>query len=127
MTAMESLFHKDHLWVRRDGDQEVWVGVTHYAQDSLGEVVYLECAETGTEIKQGVSLGIIESVKVMSDLISPVTGTVLTVNALISSDPCCVNRDPYQEGWLLKVKLADAAELDSLMSAEDYSQFVKGT
>jgi glycine cleavage system H protein len=127
MVSTDCLFHKDHLWIRREGDNEVWVGVTHHAQDSLGEVVYIECAETGTEIKQGISFGIIESVKVMSDLISPVSGTVLSVNELVSGDPCCINRDPYQEGWLLKVKLADASELSSLMSAEDYSQFVKGT
>lgn len=126
MTPTDCLYHKDHLWVRREGENEAWIGVTHHAQDNLGEVVYIECAEAGTEIKQGISFGIIESVKVMSDLISPVSGTVLSVNEMASTDPCCVNREPYREGWLLKVRIAEISELDSLMSAENYELYVKG-
>ncbi|BBP04215.1 glycine cleavage system H protein [Sulfuriferula plumbiphila] len=127
MTPTDRLYHKDHLWVRQEGENEAWIGVTHHAQDSLGEVVYIECAEVGTEIRQGISFGIIESVKVMSDLISPVSGTVLSVNDMVSADPCCINRDPYMEGWLLKVKIADISELSGLMTAENYERHVKGS
>lgn len=126
MTPIDCLYHKDHLWVRQEGENEAWIGVTHYAQNSLGEVVYIECAEAGTEIKQGVSFGIVESVKVMSDLISPISGTVLSVNDAVLADPCCINRDPYREGWLLKVKIADISELSGLMSAENYEHHLKG-
>lgn len=127
MTPTDCLYHKDHLWVRQEGENEAWIGVTHHAQDSLGEVVYIECAEAGTEIRQGISFGIIESVKVMSDLISPISGSVLSVNDMVSADPCCINRDPYLEGWLLKVKIADISELSGLMSAENYERHVKGS
>lgn len=127
MTPTDCLYHKDHLWVRRDGEDEAWIGVTHHAQKNLGEVVYIECAAAGTEIKQGIPFGIIESVKIVSDLISPISGTVLSVNEVASTDPCCVNRDPYLEGWLLKVRISEISELDSLMSAKDYERLVKGT
>ncbi|MDP1646253.1 MAG: glycine cleavage system protein GcvH [Thiobacillus sp.] len=126
MTPTDCLYHKDHLWVRRDGENEAWIGVTHHAQDSLGEVVYVECAKTGTEIKQGISFGIIESVKVMSDLVSPISGMVLSVNDMVSTDPCCINRDAYQKGWLLKVRIADVSELGGLMTAENYERHLRG-
>lgn len=126
MTPPDCLYHKDHLWIRRAGDDEAVVGVTHYAQESLGEVVYVDCPKIGAEIQQGVSFGIIESVKVVSDLVSPVTGTVLSLNGILSDDPCSINRDPYGEGWLLKIKLANLDELSGLMSANDYERYVTG-
>ena len=118
--------HKDHLWVKPMGGDVVQVGITHYAQDSLGEVVYVDCPSVGAEIEQGVSFGIVESVKVVSDLVSPVSGSVLEVNALLSADPCCLNREPYGEGWLLKVRLADPGQLDALMTGADYERHVAG-
>lgn len=127
MTPTDCLYHKDHLWIRREGEQEAWIGVTHYAQNSLGEIVYVECPDVGDEIKQGSSFGVIESVKVVSDLISPLSGQVLAANELISTDPCCINRDPYLEGWLLKVEIADINELSELMTAADYANYVNGT
>lgn len=126
MTPADCLYHKEHLWVRREGESEAWVGVTHYAQNSLGEIVYVECPDVGTEIKQGSSCGVIESVKVVSDLISPLSGRVVTVNEAVSSDPSCINRDPHSEGWLLKMEIADMGELGELLSAEDYSNYVNG-
>lgn len=125
MKPTDCLYHKDHLWVRQDGENEAWIGVTDHAQDNLGEVVYIECAEVGAEIKQGIPCGNIESVKVMSDLVSPVSGTIIAVNQTVSADPSCVNRDPYQEGWLLKVRLADVSELSGLMSAENYDRYLE--
>ena len=127
MIPTDCLYHKDHLWVRPESENAVLIGVTHHAQESLGEVVYIECAEVGTEIMQGISCGIIESVKVMSDLISPITGTVLSVNSAVSADPCSINRDPYLEGWILKVKIANNTELIGLMSADDYERHVAGS
>lgn len=126
MTPADCLYHKEHLWVRREGENEAWVGVTHYAQNSLGEIVYVECPEVGAEIKQGSSCGVIESVKVVSDLIAPLSGRVLAINDLVSADPCCINRDPYLEGWLLKMKISDIGELSELISAVDYAEYVNG-
>lgn len=126
MTPADCLYHKEHLWVRLEGENEAWVGVTHYAQNSLGEIVYVECPEVGAEIKQGSSCGVIESVKVVSDLISPLSGRVLAINDLVSADPCCINRDPYLEGWLLKMEISDIGELSELISAVDYAEYVNG-
>lgn len=127
MTPTDCLYHKEHLWVRREGESEAWVGVTHYAQNSLGEIVYVECPEVGAEIKQGSSCGVIESVKVVSDLISPLSGRVLAINDAASADPSSINRDPYIEGWLFKMEIADIGELSELISAVDYANYVNGT
>lgn len=127
MMPADYLCHKEHLWVRPLGEDVVLVGVTHYAQNSLGEVVYVDCPKAGTKIDQGVSFGIVESVKIVSDLISPVSGTVMEVNEQLKADPCCINRDPYGEGWLLKVRLPDSQALNGLMSAADYEKYVSGS
>lgn len=127
MNPSDCLYHKEHLWVRLEGESEAWVGVTDYAQNSLGEIVYVECPEVGAEIKQGSSCGVIESVKVVSDLISPLSGSVLAINELVTADPCCINRDPYLEGWLFKIEIADTGELKELISAVDYAEYVNGT
>ena len=124
MTPTDCLYHKEHLWVSRNGESEVSIGVTDHAQDMLGEVVYIETAEVGGRLVQGTPFGIIESVKITSDLIAPISGTVRALNAALPDDPSCVNRAPYREGWLLQVTLADASELDSLMSAEEYDRFL---
>lgn len=127
MMPADYLCHKEHLWVKPLGEDLVLVGVTHHAQNSLGEIVYVECPNAGTEIKQDVSFGIVESVKIVSDLISPVSGTVLGVNKQLTTDPCCINRDPYGEGWLLKVQLPDGQALSGLMSAADYEKYLSGS
>lgn len=127
MMPADYLCHKEHLWARPLGEDMVLVGVTHYAQKSLGEVVYVECPRADTEIKQGVSFGIVESVKIVSDLISPVSGVVTEVNEQLTADPCRINRDPYGEGWLLKIRLPDGRALDGLMSAADYEKYVSGS
>lgn len=127
MTPADYLYHKEHLWAKPLGENVVLVGVTQYAQNNLGEVVYVECPKVGTEIRQAVSFGIVESVKIVSDLISPVSGRVLEVNELLTADPCCINRDPYGEGWLLKVQLQDNSGLEGLMSATDYKEYTSGS
>lgn len=127
MMPDDFLCHKDHLWVKLVEPNTALVGVTHYAQYSLGEVVYVDCPNVATRIEQGDAFGTIESVKIVSDLISPVSGTVLAVNSALSSDPCCVNRDPYGEGWIVKVQLQDESELDELMSGVDYEKKVSSS
>ncbi|MHB1092510.1 glycine cleavage system protein GcvH [Thiobacillus sp.] len=127
MMPADYLCHKEHLWVRPLGDNLILVGVSQYAQNSLGEIVYVDCPNPPTEIKQDVSFGVIESVKVVSDLISPISGTVLEFNEQLMADPCCINRDPYGEGWLLKVRLPDDHALSGLMSASDYEKYVSGS
>lgn len=126
MTPADCMYHKEHLWVRRENDSEAWVGVTHYAQNSLGEIVYIDCPNVGAEIIQGSAFGVIESVKVVSDLISPLTGKVLAINEAAQADPSCINRDPYLEGWLLKMEISDSSQLNDLMSAKDYADYVNG-
>jgi glycine cleavage system H protein len=118
-------YDKEHEWVRTDGVTAV-VGISDFAQDQLGEVVFVDLPETGTEVVAGETFGEIESVKSVSDLFAPVTGSVVEVNPNLSDAPETVNEDPYGDGWLIKVKMTDASEADSLMSADDYEAFVAG-
>jgi len=113
-------YTKEHEWVRADGD-EATVGITHFAQEQLGDLVYFDLPEPGTTVRQFAKLGEVESVKAVSDLYSPVSGEVSVLNQAAQDSPEVVNRDPYGEGWLLKLKLANPAELDSLLSAEEYA------
>lgn len=112
-------YTKEHEWAR-PADGRVTIGVTEYAQDALGEVVYLELPETGSEVSKEETFGVIESVKAVSDLYSPVTGKVIEVNSALVDAPEMVNSDPYGDGWLIVVEPADQAELDELMSAKEY-------
>jgi len=118
-------YSKEHEWVKTEDDAAV-IGVTDYAQDQLGDVVYVDLPEPGTALKQFEKMGEIESVKAVSDLFSPVSGEVLEVNGQVVEKPELVNNDPHGAGWLLKVKLADAAELEKLLSAEEYDAFIAG-
>jgi glycine cleavage system H protein len=118
-------YDKEHEWVRAEGDTAV-IGISDFAQDQLGEVVFVDLPETGTEVVAGETFGEIESVKSVSDLFAPVTGSVVEVNPNLSDAPETVNEDPYGDGWLIKVKMTDASEADSLMSADDYEAFVAG-
>ena len=116
-------FTKDHEWVRVDGDQAV-VGITDYAQQQLGDVVFVELPDIGRTVQQGLDAAVVESVKAASEVYAPVDGTVTAVNAALADEPAMVNTDPRGEGWFFKLKLADPAQLDALMSEEDYMQFV---
>jgi glycine cleavage system H protein len=112
-------YTKDHEWIRVDGETAT-IGITDYAQGELGDVVFVELPDTGKELKQGDSFGTIEAVKSVSDLYSPVSGTVTEVNGELSSTPELVNKDPYGKGWMVKIGVTDRAELESLLEAAAY-------
>jgi glycine cleavage system H protein len=113
------LYHEEHDWARIDGGTATF-GITWFAQDSLGEVVFFEAPSVGTELSQGQSYAEIESVKAVSDVIAPLSGKVIEINEALSQTPETVNQDPYGEGWLVKVQLTNPSETESLMSATDY-------
>ncbi len=126
MAAAESYpddlrYHPEHDWARVDGDEAV-MGVTWFAQDSLGELVHYEPPEVGATVTKDQSYGEVESVKAVSDLISPLSGEVLEVNQKVVDEPETVNEDPYGEGWLVRIRLADPSEVDSLLDVEAYKQ-----
>jgi len=117
-------YTKDHEWAKLDGDV-VTVGITDYAQGELGDVVFVELPEVGTEIDVDESFGTIEAVKAVADLFSPVTGEVVETNSDILEDaPETINSDPYGDGWMVKIKLSDVSQYDGLMSADDYEKHV---
>jgi glycine cleavage system H protein len=115
------LYSKEHEWVKIDGATAT-IGITDYAQASLGDIVYVELPRVGKQIEQFGNIGVVESVKAVSDLFTPVGGEVLEVNGSLEADPAAVNRDPYGAGWLFKVKLKDAGEKSNLLSASDYEK-----
>jgi glycine cleavage system H protein len=117
------LFSKDHEWVKLDGDVAT-VGITDYAQTSLGDIVYVELPRIGATLQQFGNIGVVESVKAVSDLFTPVGGDVLEINEAIESDPSLVNRAPFDEGWLYKVKLADHGETANLMAGDAYDTLI---
>jgi glycine cleavage system H protein len=115
------LYSKEHEWVKVDGDVAT-IGITDYAQNSLGDIVYVELPKVGTKISQFGNVGVIESVKAVSDLFTPISGEITEINAVLDNDPSSVNREPYGEGWLMKVKLTNPGEAANLMSPEDYDK-----
>jgi glycine cleavage system H protein len=116
-------YHPEHDWARVDGDEAV-LGVTWFAQDSLGELVHFEAPEVGARVSKDASYGEVESVKAVSDVISPLSGEVLQVNPRAVDEPEIVNDDPYGEGWLLRIRMSDSNELESLMDADAYRAHV---
>jgi len=117
-------YTKEHEWVKVEGDS-VTVGITDYAQDSLGDVVYVELPQEGGSVTKNEPFGVVESVKAVSDLYSPVSGTVIEVNDAIIDSPEAVNDDPYGDAWMIKVELSSAEDLDDLLSADDYQSFIE--
>lgn len=116
-------YSKEHEWVKLDGDG-ARVGITDYAQEQLGDVVYVDLPEPGTAVVQFEKMGEIESVKAVSDLYSPISGEVTAINEGVVEKPETVNSDPHDGGWLVDVRLSDAGEIEKLMSAEEYDAFV---
>ena len=114
------LYHQEHDWARTEGDDEAVVGVTWYAQDSLGELVHFEPPDVGASVAKGASYGEVESVKAVSDLIAPLSGEVLEVNEAVVEAPETVNEDPYGAGWLIRIRLSNPAERDELLDAAGY-------
>jgi glycine cleavage system H protein len=121
----ETRYTDQHEWVRIEGDQAT-VGITRYAADQLGDVVYVELPEPGRSLGQGGEAAVVESVKAASEVYAPIGGEVTAANAAIADDPAKVNADPEGEGWFFKLKIGDAAELGKLMSAGQYADFLKG-
>jgi glycine cleavage system H protein len=119
------LYSKEHEWAKLDGDTAT-IGITDYAQESLGDIVYVELPKVGREIEQFFNVGVIESVKAVSDLFTPLSGKVVEINEALDSDPAAVNREPYGAGWLFKLKLSDLEEAKSLLNAADYEKTTAG-
>jgi glycine cleavage system H protein len=123
MTFDDSVkYQKSHEWARKDGDLVV-VGISDYAQDSLGDVVFVELPEVGSTVGQGETFGVVESVKSASDLYMPVGGEIVEVNENLSENPETINESPFGDGWMLKVKPQDVSQYDSLLSAADYKAY----
>ena len=117
------LYSKEHEWVKVDGDVAM-VGITDYAQASLGDIVYVELPRVGAGLTQFGSIGVVESVKAVSDIFTPVGGEVVGINDGLETDPAAVNRDPYGEGWFYKVKLTDVSQTGDLLTPEQYEQLI---
>lgn len=113
-------YSEAHLWVTAEEAPQALVGITDFAQESLGEVMYVDLPPVGTPLTQGLSFGSVESSKVVSDLIAPVSGVVVAVNGALAGTPSLVNSDPYGSGWMVRVRLADPGELERLLHAKDY-------
>ena len=125
MSPEELKYTKDHEWVRIENEIAI-IGITDYAQDQLGDVVYVELPEVGVQITQFEVCGTIESVKTVSDLYAPVSGEVLKINDVLDDTPELINNEPYGAGWILEVKLNDSCELDQLLSSQDYEILIQG-
>jgi glycine cleavage system H protein len=114
-------YTKEHEWVRVDGDEAV-VGITKFAADQLGDIVFVELPDVGRALDAHATFGVVESVKAVSDLFAPIAGEVVAANDALAGNPELVNTDPFGEGWMLRLRLADAAQLDGLMDAAAYEQ-----
>ena len=119
-------YSKEHEWVRTEGDIAT-IGITHFAQDQLGDVVFVELPEKGASVRQHASLGVVESVKAASDVYAPVSGEVIERNVKVIESPELVNSSPYGEGWLVKVRLSDRAEAGALLDAAAYAAHTGGS
>ncbi len=125
MSSPEALkYTKEHEWARLEDDGSLTVGITEHAQDSLGDVVFVELPEVGDELDEEDKFGVVESVKTVSDLFSPCAGTIAAVNEALEDQPELVNSAPYGDGWMVRITLADASVLDGLMDAKAYDAFV---
>jgi glycine cleavage system H protein len=124
MYPLDYLYSREHEWVRVDGDVAV-LGITEFAQEELGEVVFVELPEVGQVFNTGDELGSIESVKAVAEVYTPVAGEIVEVNDAVVDDPELLNDDPHGEGWLVKIRYSSASDLKELMSAEKYEEFIK--
>ena len=125
MCIRDSKYSEDHEWVDAKEDDLVVIGITDFAQEQLGDLVYVELPEVGDECTKGENISVIESVKAASDLVAPVSGSIIEVNSRLEDEPEIVTEDSMGEGWFIKVKLSDPAELDELMDEEAYNAFIE--
>ena len=120
---MTTRYTRDHEWVRLEGDVAV-VGISKYAQEQLGDIVFVELPAVGATLQRSKPLGVVESVKAVSDVYAPIGGTVTEVNGALADHPEVINEDPYGKGWMVRVRLADPSEVDGLMTAQQYGEFI---
>jgi glycine cleavage system H protein len=116
-------YTRDHEWIRVDGD-EATVGITQYAADQLGDIVFVELPDTGRDLLEAKPFGVVESVKAVSDLFAPISGEVTATNDALAHEPELVNRDPYGSGWMVRMTIADKAQLDDLLDGPEYDKLV---
>ena len=126
MSPDDRKYSKEHEWIKMEGAIQALAGITVYAQDQLGDIVYVDLPKLGATIKFMEKMGEVESVKAVSDLYSPITGEITEVNDRLLDHPELVNEDPLGEGWMVRVNISDATELDHLMTAEEYESFING-
>lgn len=125
MELMDELrYTKDHEWVGVD-NEEATIGITDFAQGELGDIVFLDLPEVGTDVTQGLPFGTIEAVKAAADLYAPVSGEIVAVNGLLEDSPELINQLPYEDGWIIRIKMTDKEELLTLMDAQEYRKFVE--
>ena len=122
---MSIKYSEDHEWVELKGDDQVVIGITDFAQEQLGDLVYVELPEVGDECSRGENISVIESVKAAPDLVAPVSGTIIEVNSRLEDEPELVTEDSMGEGWFIKVKLSNTSELDDLMDESAYNSFIE--
>ncbi|MFH5832379.1 glycine cleavage system protein GcvH [Halalkalibaculum sp. DA3122] len=120
----ELKYTREHEWIRDNGDGTATIGITDFAQSELGDIVFVELEPEGFEFEQEEVIGTVEAVKTVSELFAPVDGTIAEINASLEAEPEQVNDDPYGKGWMLKIELADASQLDALMSADEYRKII---
>lgn len=121
----ELKYSKDHEWVKVVGENEVYIGITDFAQSELGDIVYVDVESEGDTLEQGATFGTVEAVKTVSDLYMPISGEILEFNESLEDEPEKVNEKPYEDGWMIKVKLSNKEELEELMSANKYKEMVE--
>ncbi|MDP6493921.1 MAG: glycine cleavage system protein GcvH [Dehalococcoidia bacterium] len=125
MNPTDRKYSRDHEWAKDDDDGTILVGITDYAQENLGDIVFLELPRVGTSLDQTQKLGEVESVKSVSDLFSPISGEIVAINQVVVDSPEIVNEDPYDNGWLIRVKPSQPAEMDGLLTVADYESFLE--
>ena len=123
MVPTDLRYTKDHEWVRTEGD-EATIGITKYAADQLGDIVFVELPASGTTVEQFATFGVVESVKAVSDLFAPISGEVTAANDELTGKPEVVNSDPYGDGWMLRVRVSDTSQLDDLLDADAYDALI---
>jgi len=120
----EIKYTKEHEWISLDGEVAM-IGITYHAQSQLGDIVFVELPDVDSEISQNETFGVIEAVKTVADLFAPVKGLIIEINSSLEDSPDFINSDPYGAGWIIKVKVSDSSQYDSLMSSDEYEEFIK--
>ncbi|MGM0602886.1 MAG: glycine cleavage system protein GcvH [Bacillota bacterium] len=118
------IYSEDHEWLKKEGNTAV-IGISDFAQEELGDIVFVELPDVDDDFNQHDSFGVLESVKAVSDVFVPVSGTIVEVNEELFDNPELINEDPYGDGWLIKIEMSDEAELEELLSAEEYTEFIE--